>query len=208
MLYATCLHCGKSFRTFPSAIRKGGGKYCSHACRYADKRTTREGAEHRFWAKVDKSGGPDACWNWTAGKSTWGGYGHFPYGDESHAHRVSYVLAHGPIPGGLLVCHTCDNRLCVNPKHLFLGTKSDNSVDMTKKRRHPRLFEPGHQPIVKPEYVRKGEAHHAAKLTEADVLAIRAAHRAGESPKSLGTRYGVTGANICDIVHRKTWRHI
>lgn len=90
--------------------------------------------ETRFWEKVDKSGD---CWWWTAATDT-GGYGRFNDGDRLlGAHRYSYKLHHGEIPDGLYVLHTCDNKPCVNPKHLWLGTARDNSLDMVKKGRGP-----------------------------------------------------------------------
>jgi hypothetical protein len=92
----------------------------------------------RFWAKVDKRG-PDDCWEWT-GAAIAKGYGKISRGPRGGgqlaAHRVSWILAKSEIPDGQMVLHRCDNRLCVNPSHLFLGTNTDNMRDMVSKGRN------------------------------------------------------------------------
>ena len=87
----------------------------------------------RFWEKV-KIGLPDKCWEWQANLGR--GYGMFSIeGRSIVAHRVSWTMLRGPIPEGMLVLHKCDNRKCVNPNHLFIGTQSDNVCDMLAKGR-------------------------------------------------------------------------
>lgn len=146
----------------------------------------------RFLAKVDKPADPDGCWVWTACRLK-SGYGQLVVGKgkREYAHRVSYRLYVGGIPGGLHVCHRCDNRQCVNPAHLFLGTNADNVRDKVEKGRQAR-----------------GVTGGMAKLTGADVVAIRERHRSGALQRELAVEYAVGQDQISRIVNHQSWAHI
>jgi hypothetical protein len=146
----------------------------------------------RFWPKVDRGAGPDACWPWTA--STTHGYGQIGVpGTRPHkAHRVAWELTNGPIPDGLLVCHRCDNPPCCNPAHLFLGTNADNMRDMVAKGRA------GSRTAA-------GDLNPKARLTPEQVQEIRAAIASGEKFSELARRMGVSWTAVGNIAKGKTW---
>ena len=146
----------------------------------------------RFWRSIDRSKGYSACWEWT-GTKDYKGYGRIKVnGRALRAHRVAYELYRKPIPAGMSVLHACDNPACANPSHLFLGTPADNSADMVKKDRQA-----------------KGEANSSAKLTEADVIAIKKRLAAGgETQRSVAADYGVDQSLISYIKTGRKWRHI
>jgi hypothetical protein len=102
----------------------------------------------RFYAKMNKS--PSGCWNWTAALRGKTGYGAFKFeGKVIDAHRMSYMIFKGPITEGMYVCHSCDNRRCVNPDHLFLGTPKQNHQDSVDKG---RMHLPKREKIPHPSY--------------------------------------------------------
>lgn len=139
--------------------------------------------EERLWSKVHKPDDADGCWEWQ-GTTTKEGYGQLQYrGKMRSAHRLSYEIASGEaIPLGLCVCHKCDNRKCVRPDHLFLGTISDNSRDMVAKGRHGRR-----------------------KLMPDDVLKIRGLRMEGLLQRQIGDVFGVHQTAIGEVLSRKAW---
>jgi hypothetical protein len=148
----------------------------------------RRPAAERFWSKVDRSGGPDACWPWTGARTT-GGYGHFclHHGTQRYAHRIMAHIHIGFLPRNLCVCHwACDNPSCVNPRHLFVGTQADNNRDRDAKGR-----------------TSCGERHGTARLTWTQVLEIR---ESSESQKALAGRYCVSKSQIGLIRAGRRWR--
>lgn len=164
-------------------------KYAAHS--HAHKRPAQEMARV-FWSRVLKT---ESCWLWQGLKDI-GGYGIVcEEGRNKRAHRKSWELCRGGIPPGKYVLHDCpggDNRLCVNPDHLWLGSKGDNNKDRAQKGRSAR-----------------GERNNHAKLTTAEVRRIRFLRETtGATMRQLGRQFGVQATNICQIVRRKTWRHV
>ena len=153
--------------------------------------------DERFWAKVDRSAGPNGCWLWTASGAD--GYGRIRLSHSQRlvlAHRASYEMVHGKIPAGLLVCHTCDCRKCVNPAHLFAGTQNDNMRDASQK---------GHIFLRK----QHGELNALHKLTEPKVIEIRQRWAAGNiTQRELAGAFRVSRGAINNIVNGYTWTHL
>lgn len=140
-----------------------------------------------FWDRAKKTKG---CWVWTAGKYSTG-YGRFKTkGVEYLAHRFAWQLKFGPIEKGLYICHHCDNPSCINPKHLFKGTPSENARDRERKKR-------GNAP--------RGEMHCHSKLNTKQIIIIR---KLNGSQEEIAKMFGVTRENIRNIRNRKSWRHV
>lgn len=132
----------------------------------------------------------DECWLWGGARKS-NGYATFSIrkhevsGRESpnfYAHRVSHEIWLGPIPDGLLVCHSCDNRRCVNPWHLFLGTAKDNTADMMKKDRY----------------------RHGSKLSDLDVLGVAEMCSRGVPVSRVANEYNISCSTVYRIINKKT----
>lgn len=160
----------------------------------------------RFFKKVHKT---STCWFWKG--AVRGGscrYGNIRFGKKRIlAHRLSWKIHFGIIPKNKYILHKCDNSICVNPNHLFMGTLSDNNKDRTKKNRSARGE--NHSFHLYPELVKRGEECHFAKLTETQVKEIRIKYIPWEySIYKLANEYNVSIGCIYPIIKRKTWKTI
>ena len=176
-----CERCGTSFHVKQSRADRHQVRFCSRECR-----TTSSDPKY-FWNRVDVKG-PNECWPWTKATSrTQGRYGqvHFD-GAVRQAHAVAFKLTHGFYTE--YHRHTCDNGICCNPAHLLDGTHQDNMNDKVERGRQPR-----------------GETAGVAKLTEVQVIAIRADARPNIE---IAADYDVHASHISRIKGRKIWRHI
>lgn len=152
----------------------------------------------RHASKIDFNGA-GGCWLWTAGRDG-KGYGHVKVrGKVRRAHRESYETERGPgSADGMVVRHRCDTPACVNPGHLEIGTQADNMRDRDERGRHRCVAS-------------KGSANGSSKLTEADIVAIRAEyvpHSREHGTRALGRRFGVDHSVVSQIVNREAWRHV
>jgi hypothetical protein len=138
----------------------------------------------RYAVPVTESG----CWLWSGSVNNHGYGVAFRNSGRIGAHRLAFAIAHGPITTGMLVCHRCDVRCCVNPQHLFLGTSKDNSADMTAKGRQAR-----------------GENMKHSRFTPDVVRLIRMDSR---SERTISAEYGVAKSVIWKIRNRQSWRHV
>lgn len=171
-----CAHCGEWFTTGTRTAR-----YCSERCSLTA----------RYERYVIRRGSGE-CWGWTGGKNK--GYGTlrgFSAASTDRAHRISYLLHVGPIPDGLTVLHSCDNRECTNPRHLSLGTNGDNNADCRAKGRHAH-----------------GEKVGGAKLTESKVREIRSLRSGGMSVREVARVIGANFNTVQCVCRGRTWRHV
>lgn len=201
--YGYC-HCGCGQRTtIASKTSRKRGRIKGQPVRYISGHNARQlpgwkypkasaSLSEALWLHAAQ-GSPDKCWPWN-GPLNEDGYGWFRIGKRRYAaHRASYELHHGPIPKGKEVCHSCDNRRCVNPAHLWLGTHQENIFDMHKKNRHRGA---------------KGEKNRHAKLTASQVIEIRRQFAVGKRRYELAREYKTSWSAIDAIVRRESWKHI
>lgn len=128
-----CNLCGKIYEAKIWYVARNENIFCSRHC--AQKSHAKRNTEEQFWQRVEIKR-PDDCWLFT-GRKNQDGYGQIAYQCKTqNANRVSYIIANGPIPKGMVVMHTCDNPPCVNPKHLKIGTQQQNIEDMVSKGRN------------------------------------------------------------------------
>lgn len=134
------------------------------------------------------------CWEWT-GSFGGDGYGVISVGrnKQYRVHRLAYEIFKGSSPGEYMVCHKCDNPKCFNPDHLFLGTAKENTSDMIKKGR---------------AFIALGSVHPNSKVTEEDVLAIRAERANVATLTAISVAYGITFQHVSNICRGKTWKHV
>lgn len=173
-----CKECGEPF-VGKGLIRE----YCSTIC--------------KLLGNIIKNNG---CWEWQ-GDLHREGYGYtteYETNKKSHVHRISYKVFKGEIPEGLYVCHHCDNRKCIAPNHLFVGTAKENMQDALKKGRleHVKLMQP------------KGEEKLNSKLKEFEVKEIKKMISQREKIAVISRKYNVSWSVIDSIKRNKTWRHV
>ena len=163
---------------------------------------------HRFWSKVDKSGGENACWPWKASFAR-NRYPQFrSNGRTLRGNRVAYFLTYGPLPlDKPCVCHRCDNPACCNPAHLFAGTQRENLADMTAKGREARGER--HGVHTQPERRTRGERNGHAQLTSEQVHAIRELRHVHKIPASqVATQFGISKWTVYDVARGRRWNHL
>ena len=195
--------CGGVSTADSSRLERGKVRSCGCLKREAAAARWEKGrnGDASFWSKVDKT---DGCWVWTGAKSKVkvvngvekgsAGYGVLKVNGKYYsAHRRSYEIANGTIPEGMMVLHKCDNRACVNPDHLYLGTQADNMRDMVARERRKGSG--------------TGERNGRSKISQVQANEIRAIYAAAKmSQIKIGKLYGVSQFAISAIVRNKRYK--
>lgn len=170
--------CGVQFS--PRSSRE---RHCSPECRFVD-----------ILVEFAGPGSGSGCWEWPLSLNVVTGYGQFNYSANPHkmisAHRMSYVVFVGQIADGLFVCHSCDNRSCVNPCHLFLGSPMDNIADMVRKGRYARS-----------KRFQRGDDHWTRRLPsllkyKVDSDTERAIRESDGSNRAVAKSYGLSHSTV------------
>jgi hypothetical protein len=180
-----CRMCGRGFYTPP---HRAGAQYCSIQCQH-------DGLCNTYSTElIDKFSIPEpnsGCWLWIGAIGN-AGYGVIRVERRMWgAHRLSYTLHKGPVALGLRICHTCDNRACVNPDHLYAGTAAQNTGDASRRGRMER-----------------GSARHCSVLSERQIPEIRKMLRNGLTCIAIAQQFGVDSSTISHIKRGLTWRHV
>jgi len=191
--YGQCqCRCGQKTELARCTDRTKGWRK-DHPLRFVHRHQSRkyQTLEEAFWANTKVKSNTE-CWEWQS-KSIASGYGLiWACGSHITAHRFSYELHYGPIPPGMSCLHSCDNKLCVNPHHLRIGTTQDNVNDAIERR---LLWD-------------ESGKHPCAKLSPQEIVAIRGLADSGADYKSIAAIYDVDPTNIGCIVRGETWKHI
>ena len=115
-------------------------------------------------------------------------------------HRLAWTVFRGPIPEGKFICHTCDNKKCINIDHLYVGTAADNGRDFAERGTHwSKIY---------PERLRRGASHTGAKLTDVTAMKIRELYAAGRGMQSLSDEFNVSLKTVMNVIHGRVWQHV
>lgn len=183
-----CDQCGNQHTYSLSDYNKVENHFCSHNCSIEYRKIP---VIQRIFNNTFHS--PDGCHYWTAGVNE---HGYAIISVDRKPRRVSRILYQElnnvKLHRFQFVCHSCDNPLCVNPDHFFIGSPKDNTQDMLRKGRHN---------------AERGEGSGKSKLTNEQVFEIRSL-KGKMTQSEIGLRFSITGANVCSIHKGDTWRHL